>query len=600
MTARAKEWNRYLRRRQFAVATCILLTLPCGTVVAQSLPQYRVTAAVEAVNGAMPGPGDLVRVRLGYLDPRSSEPVEAQVNPMAFMRTVAAGRNDCASAVRAFSLNKGLYRGAESLTGRLIVTANSDGTVSFFDPLTTLATANIFEVAQLPEPATAILPFAGEAAALLPRSGSVVLIDASGRIRTVARGLDGLTGIVAMGSMLYAVSDRLLTGIDRDGNQRFQLPVDDDEPVTVPLANSQTGRSETGRIAVRNRHGEVILINALDGLPVGGQEKLTGVELVAGNAAALLTSGKGTSAVTLRYFPGGAKAEVDPGFPPGGMLADGLGLHAFVWSKDGGKGAIIDLVRGVIADSFDLPAPPAEALFSGRSLFLNHKADADLTHIDTGPLTGGNGRVALRTYSLEAREPGPTPMALHDAEAGWIVALPRGMSVANVYGNGNPTAPMTTTPLRGSSPQALLSLDRTFKRRGPGQYEALGRLPSQGPVQLVTVTGDFRTIKCFDVASTAPPPPPEPVMKLAVDPAARAGRPFTARLTFSGLPEGAALPDRLSIMVRSMSGKFVARTAERQPDRSYAFSMSIGSPGQYPVSAEAHGIVRPAILVVEE
>jgi hypothetical protein len=562
----------------------------------QSLPAYDVSARVEAIGGGIPGAGDVVRVELGYIDPATGRATSARLQPIAFLRTLKPGQGDCATAVRAYSLNKGVFRDASSLTGRLIVSSNADATLSFVDPLSDLASANIFEVVQLPEPALQIAVYAGDVAALLPRSGSVVLADASGTVRTLATGLKGLSRLVVAGPVLLAVAQHSLMAFDTSGRTLFRQEMPAAILDVVPLANGQSGEPGGTGLAVLDAAGRVVLVDALDGKAQDPPDAGIVARHIAGNGSGLLIAGS-TETLSVLY-PGGGRASLSLGFVPGGLAADGIGLHGFVWSQDGTKAAVIDMVRGAVADSFGLSAKPSQALFSGRSLFVSHASDANITLIDTGPISPEGGAVAIRTYEIESREPGPTPMTVHDPESGWIIALPRGLSSANVYGNGNPTAPMTTTALRGSMATAALSLDRSFRRTDDGRYSAIGRLPAAGPVQLVTIADEYRTIRCFDVDSTAPTPAPEPRLTLTADPPPAAGHTFTARLVVENAPVGRDAPKALRVTVRDLFGNSESVIAGRQPDGSYVFSMKIAAPGQYPVSAEYDGIPHPALLTV--
>lgn len=566
--------------------------------LAQSLPQYQVTASVRTLQGGVPGAGDMVRVELGYLDPASGKPAATTLRPVAFLRTVRPGQGDCATAVRAYSLNKGMFRDSFSLVGQLIVAANADGSVAFVDPLANLATANIFEVVQLPEPVSQIAAFQGDVAALLPKVGAVMLVDTSGKVRTVASGIAGLSRLVIAEPVLLAVAGRAVMGFDEKGTPLFRREAEAKIVDVVPLANSQSAEAGASDLAVLDQSGKVQLIGVLDGIEQPIEGVPGPVRLIAGNGAAMVMARREPS-LFIHYVDGQNAVSVDLGFVPAGLVADGIGRHAFAWSEDGLTGAVVDLVRGKVADTFSLPKAPAKALFSGRSLFLSHISDADLTLIDTGPLTGEGGKVAMRTYKIQAREPGPTPMTVHDPDSGWIIGLPRGLSTANVYGNGNPTAPMTTTPLRGGLPLETLSLDRNFRRTGDGRFVAQGRLPAAAPVQLVTMADNYKTIRCFDIESTAPVPAPEPELVLLTEPSALAGEPFVVRLRIANDVKGMA--SRLSVLrltIRDMFGNKKDVIAERQADGSFTFPITVGAAGQYPVSAELDGIVRPSLLTV--
>ena len=565
----------------------------------QSLPQYDVQAEVAAVDGGIPGAGAMVRIDIAYLDPATGRPVSGPVRPIGFMRTIKAGNDDCATAVRAYSLNKGLFKNASSLTGSLIVTANADATLSFVDPLSDLKSANIFELIQLPGPADAIVPFAGEVAVLLKSRGEILSVDASGRIRKIMQGSDDINTFGVAGPALYAIAANRVAGFGPGGEPLFDHASAADVTSVTVLENNQTGETQVPMLAIMQSDGRLSVIGALDGKPSGRFPAQANVAGIAGNGSGLLVIDRNGS-VLLLHASGRAPVALAPGFGPGGLAADGLGRFGFIWSDDGSSGVLVDLVAGRIADRFDLPAVPAGALFAGRSLFINHRDDAGITLIDTGPLSGGSGKAAIRTYEVKA-EGSATPMAVHDADSGWIVAMPPGLSVANVYGNGNPTAPMTTTPLRGARPTAIMTLDRTFRRTAPGRYSAVGRLPARGPVQLVTVTDDYKTIRCFNVPSSAPLPVAEAELAMAQDVRAVAGEPFAAVLEIAQRPQGMeAMPPVLNVTVRDMFGNRAEKIARRHEDGTYRFDMTIGAPGQYPVTAEADGFHKPVFLIVEE
>lgn len=601
---RARSPEGPARRRAAAVGrVCAALAAACLILVpgagrGQPAASYEVTAQVRAADGgAHPGAGAMVRVELGYLDPATGRPADDLQGPIAFLRTVKPGQDDCAAAVRAYSLNKSMFRDASALTGRFIVAANADGTLGFVDPLANLATANIFEVVQLPEPAAQIHAFRGDVAALLPKSGTVALVDTSGQVRTLAQGLDDLSLLAVADPVLLAAAGRHLAAFDPEGTLLYRHAAETRIQQVVPLADAQGADTGAAGIAILDAGGAVTVIDALDGRARAAKGLPAGAARIAGNRTAMLVAGTGP-ALGIHYPASGRTLALDAGFPIGGVAADGLGRHGFAWSAEGDAAVLVDLARAVVIDRFALPVPPAEALFAGASLFLNHRDDADLTLIDTGPLAGG-GRVAIRTYAVAAHEPGPTPMAVHDPDNGWIVALPRGLSTANVYGNGNPTAPMTTTALRGARPLRVLGLDRRFRSTREGTFVAFGRLPAKGPVQLVTIADAYRTIRCFDVASSAPVAAPEPALRMSVQPPPHPGTPFTVRLVLENDRVPAARRrDTLRVQVRDMFGNRKEVLASRQPDGAFAFTMTIAAPGQYPVSAELDGFPRPALLTV--
>ncbi|MEE4015908.1 hypothetical protein V1T76_27875 [Roseibium sp. FZY0029] len=577
----------------------ILMVATVSPALPQSLPQYDVEAQVTAVDGGLPGPGAMVRIEIAYLDPATGKVVSGPVRPIGFMRTIRAGNDDCATAVRAYSLNKGLFKDASSLTGSLIVTANADATLSFVDPLSDLKSANIFELVQLPGIADAIVPFAGEVAILLKARGEVLAVDASGHVRSIVQGLEDVQAFGVAGPAMFVVAGNRVAGFGPGGERLFEHETEGGVTSVTVLENGQTGETQIPMLAILELDGRLSVIGALDGRPSGGFPTQANVAGVAGNASGLLLL-KRDGVLHLLHARGRAPVGLDPGFRPGGLVADGFGRFGFVWSDDGSSGALIDLVAGRVADRFDLPAVPAGALFAGRSLFVNHRDDASITLIDTGPLSGVGTKAAIRIYEIKAVGRA-TPMAVHDADGGWIVAMPPGLSVANVYGNGNPTAPMTTTPLRGARSKAIMTLDRTFRRTVLGSYSAVGRLPMRGPVQLVTVTDDYKTIRCFDVASSAPLPETEAALAIAPDFKAVAGEPFAVALEIAQRPQGMqALPPVLNVTVRDMFGNRADRIARKHEDGSYRFDMTISAPGQYPVTAEADGFRKPVFLIVEE
>ena len=580
-----------------ACLLCAMVAVAAQTAQtsAQSLPQFKVTAEVSVAGGGVPGPGKLVSVRLVYADPATGKPSRQPVRPAGFFRVAGDGQGDCATAVRAYSLNRGMHSGATSLTGSLIVTSNADGTLSFVDPLSNLASANIFELVQLGAPAVMTTIFQGGVASLMP-DGGILLTDAGGETRKAETGTDKALTIGTAGPALWAASTDVLAGFDGEGKRLFSIKIAGGIRAVAVLGNDHAASAAPDRLAVLDGAGALRFVSPYDGSDMDATLSIA-ASLMDGNATAVAAAGDGQ---TIRLmWPGNSDGvSIDAGFRADGLKVDRLGLFAFAWQ--GREGLLIDLARGRIADRIALPAEPHEALFSGRSLFLNHKADGGLTLIDTGPLQNRTGKAAVRVYTIDAREAGPTPMAVHDPEKGFVIAMPRGLSSANVYGNGNPTAPITTTPLRGARALTIALLDRSFRPSGPGTFETVGRLPSKGPVELVTLTDDFKTIKCFPVQSSAPLPDKVPVLLVTTPQDATAGKTFTALLRIEADIAGVTSTlDALPLTVRDIQGNSLAVEARRRGDV-FAFELKVNSPGQYPVTAELPGFSSPGLIEVRE
>lgn len=570
----------------------VLLLIASAKLSAQEVLTAAEVTALDGSSGPL-GPLAAVRVKLRFTDIETQEPFIEKLQPNAWFRVRKPGDQQCSGEIRvAYAQNN------VNLTSQLIVTANEDNTLTFVDPLMKLGAANIFSIARLPERPIEALAFAGEILLLLPQTGAVMAVNPSGGTRLLLTGFEKPAALAVLGSNIAVADDNgaaLLSGAGK--------------PVSTIRLPQKTRRIELVTYGVDSRIRAVTagiagLVTAVD---FGSKAILfSQTSTASANAFANVKSGalvlnEDAKSVSLRYWRNPLRPQrLELPFAADGIAANARQELAIVWSVTERKIALIDAAQGIVTSVQDTKASFADVRISGNNAFFNHSDDAALTLVDFGPVLAGNGDAAQLEIPVSSNIKASSVLgALGDG--GQILVLPPGGSAVLTYGNSQSTAPMTTTPLRGTRAFGLFMLERGFKKVGLNSYETVARLPPHGPVELVTTTGLEGAQSCFKVISTAPPLPVAPKLVSA----SKGTTLFNAQKnTFIKLegewPKDPRIIRRLPLLVQRLDGAWrMELVADNQGDGTFAALIPWPTIGQYAITVNGYDAAAPLVVVVQ-
>ncbi len=544
------------------------------------------------------------RITLRFSEPSGGGPPR-DLNPVAWLRRVGAGRPACQDAARALRVTGRPSPDDVPLAGLSVVTLDDGNRLASIDPHRPASARIVSGLVALDEApgALAVQPDLGLALFSRPSQGDVMAMPLpAGRPRVWAAGLGRPGAIVAGTGGRAWVGD--------DGGRALLLDAAGRVVVSHPLEPGRVRFMVGGPTLAVAGGGAVRKFDRATGTPLATYPLASDETAVAATPDALLTIAGGR--LTRRFDDAPeAAGRLDL---PGHVLAaavDPAGRWALAAARDAsGRHAIhvLDLARARRVYGAEAPESFDEAVIVGQAAFLTWRSRPVVTVIDLAALASGPD-AAVRDVRLaewpgnaaQAVRTGPMIVSLAPLTAVAVVR-PGGRTLHTVTGGGGlSSAAMSAISLKGAPPVALALHPRSLVRNAAGDvFEGIARLPRGGTWEVAVTTGIGGTTACLPLPTDPEPEPaPAPRLAAAFEPGGSATR---LAVWLEHWPADRPLPARLPLRIVALDGSSVrlAEAARPAPDGPFRADLPSAAAGSYVVSLGGGEEIRPALAVLPD
>jgi DNA-binding beta-propeller fold protein YncE len=180
------------------------------------------------------------------------------------------------------------------------------------------------------------------------------------------------------------------------------------------------------------------------------------------------------------------------------------GRFAFVLNPDKGLVHVMDAARNALVQTARVDAAPEQIAFSDQLAYIIRR-DSDLIEVVPLDPLGRAGNListvdlpaAHSAFSNASAEELTTAMVQAPGENAVVFANAGDRAI--FYYEEGMAAPMGTFSNFGKEPRSVLVVDRSFKEKSPGAYEATGRLDKPGTYVVPVLLDSPRIVECFEV-----------------------------------------------------------------------------------------------------
>jgi len=426
---------------------------------------------------------------------------------------------DCQSAARAYRATGRTPIGSVDLNGPVIGVLTEEGHLTIADPELDLASANLIGAASFDELPTAFNtdPDTNRFLVSLSNAGVVQAVNVfGGETITLAKNLNQPDTIIpALHGAVWVLEkgsgDLLHLS---PGNNHKRMPLNASAMSAGNHRHSFVAWNET-ELHVLDRYSGKSIIDVIQLKPesktiLSEYSKLSdktdsGIRKVPAlvdaitiedQRSAFAVAALTETGVSLHYFDDAARPiDIKLGTPAKRLAVDPSGRFLFAYAHDGGDTSIIDIARSRVVQAVGAGTKVTNIEFTDNAAFLLLADQSMVGVIELASIKAGQhakvrqvalGQVTsqqndIQKQLLASLTPRNEMLAVHaDSFTGFVIHETSAMGDA---------PPMSAIKLRGGVPHQVRVLDRSFKEKSTGTFQATAMLPQVGQYELVVTTG---------------------------------------------------------------------------------------------------------------
>ena len=529
-----KDRVQYARLTGLAIALCAASTYaadpakpqavaysPGGTFITEyqdvgglNIEMKLAAIAGEPIGNEKPTRGNAAQITFHLSDSKTRQPVTG-MHPLAWFAArrsePVANKQSCNDKIRGFMAGQLAARADADLNRYLLLTLNTDKTISIINPHISFSITKLESLVVLPEQGAdwALSVDSRWLYVTIPAQSSVVVIDTA--TRKIAK-------TIMLGPNTRPVRIRT----QPDGRYAW-VSLDGSSQIAVIDTSSNEVRARIG--VGKGRHdfaftsdGQTALVSNIDGtsvhlVPIGNWSKAA-TEILLKTRPDTIAYGRSAQRFYVGSSDNGSISVIDPiqqqvvprlQLKPGinALEFDSLGRFALATNEKNKSVALIDSATNLLLTEAEVPLSPQQISFTGRHAYV-HGAGADKVAL-FGLAELRKGR--LSPIIIQAGTNSPDAAAAITATSDLLAATPEGNSVmianardkAIYYYVEGMMAPMGTLQTYDRVPKGLMILDRSLKETAPGVYTTVVQLNSGGRFDVPIYIDQPRVTHCFQI-----------------------------------------------------------------------------------------------------
>lgn len=463
--------------------------------------------------------GTALRVRLAVNDSATHTPLTG-LHPSIWMSLTAGENVPCSARVRAF-LRRGLLEKQPELdlNDYYVLVLNQDATIHVVDPQFSSGRSRLLNSIALPGRADDWLLSADQSKLFVSASqpGEIVMIDAATWTITHRVKISGAAKLVLQSDEHYLWASysgaesgvAVLSAADLHLVKRIPLHAGKHD---ITIGNDSRLAFVTDPGAASVSIIDVARLTQTKEIKTPGPA--SAIAYSTASQSAYVTTASGSILAINERGEIAGRMQTEPGLARIAFFRGGR--FGFALNPEKGLLHVIDAARNAVVQTAKINATPEQIAFSDQLAYVVRR-DSDLIEmVPLDPIGAAGASVstvdlpaAHNTFSHATADELTPTMAQAPGENAVIIANAADKAV--FYYEEGMAAPMGTFSNFGKTPRSVLVLDRSFKEKSPGVYEAIGRLAKPGTYIVPVLLDSPRIVECFTVPLGGSDPEPAAV-----------------------------------------------------------------------------------------